>query len=505
MLALAIIGVVALALALRCAPLAFSPRGAGIDHWYWKSYIDTYRSDKRFPPSLPQYILEDHQWYPPLFPLLLAQLPAWMFNRFNTVIAIAIDLARLVMLLAVAYWSSDGAVSVIVVAGLLYATTPILVAYNIQLNPRGLAALMLDGLLILLLIQLDLGGPWWVWPVIVVIGSLILLTHKMTTQLFWFFILGTALVYRKWLLLLLIPASAATALVLSRGFYLNVLRAHWDIVSFWNRNRRWIGADLVRESPIYGDGQHERPEKLHRRGVSGVLRQMATLFGFNPAAWIGCLLIYERLWLGSPVLIFPTYLLVWLLLACLFACLTTFVRGFKCLGAGYLYLYNASLITSLLLGIAFKQTLVPEFSKPFIVGALLLSVGAVIAYYVFFHRNKRARVHEGLDHMIGALRQMPRGVVMCVPANWYEVVAYKTGHPVLWGGHGYGFRKLEPTFPRFLMPIRKIVEQYDVRYLVTMDGMLPPAVAAELPAATHVSHGEYHLYRFADAQSGRVE
>ncbi len=498
MVALTSLGVVLLALGLRFAPLSFSTRGAGIDHWYWKSYIDTYRRDKRFPPSLPQYILEDHQWYPPLFPLLLSELPAGVFDRFDTLIAIAIDLVRLLILLAVAYWQSSGAVSVIAIAGLLYATTPILVSYNVQLNPRGLAALMLDCLLILLLVQLDLHGPWWAWPIIAVLSGLILLTHKMTTQLFWFLVFGTSLIYRNWLLLLLIPSSVAAALILSRGFYVKVLRAHWDIVSFWNRNWRWIGADLIRESPIYGDGTHERTQKLHRRGVTGVLQQIVTLFSFNPAAWIGCLLAYERLWLGSPVLIFPTYLLVWLLLACAFACMTTFVKWLKCLGAGYLYVYNASLISPLLLGIAFKQTRVPELSKPFILGALACNVVAVVAYYVFFFRNKRARVHEGLEQVIDALRQMPRGVVMCVPANWYEVISYKTGHPVLWGGHGFGFRKLEPTFPRFLIPIRSILENYRVRYLVTMDGMLTPAVTAELPPARRVSHGEYHLYCFGD-------
>jgi hypothetical protein len=356
--------------------------------------------------------------------------------------------------------------------------------------------------LILLLILLDPGGPWWIWACIVLLSGLILLTHKMTTQLFWFLILGTALIYRNWHLLLLLPMSIASALVLSRGFYWNVLRAHWDIVSFWNRNWQWIGADLIRESPIYGDGRHERPEKLHRKGLFGVVQRFAMLFGFNPSAWIGCLLVYERVWLASPVLFFPTYLLVWLLLCCAFACLTTFVRWFKCLGAGYLYLYNASLITSLLLAVAFKQTLVPELSKPFILGALAANALGIVAYYVHFYRNKRGRVHEGLEHLVEQLRGMPRGVVMCIPANWYEVIAYKTGQPVLWGAHGYGFKKVEPTFPRFLIPVSEILRRYNVRYLVTMDGMLTPAVAGELSEARLVSRGEYQLYCFDSGVAG---
>jgi hypothetical protein len=500
-----IAAVLLLATALRAMPILLSPRGLGIDHWYWKTYVDTYRRERRFPPSLPLYLLDEHQWYPPLFPLLLAKLPDMVFRRVESFIAVAIDLARMVMLLVFAYVNTGGDLTVVTMAGLLYATTPIQVSYNVQLNPRGLGALMLDALLILLLVQLDRGGPFWLWGVIAGLSGLIPLTHKMTTQLFWFLVAGTALVYRQAALLLVIPCSVALALLISRGFYWKVLRAHWDIVSFWNRNWRWIGADPVRESPVYGDPNYERPSKLHRKGVRGAVQQAVILFASNPAAWIGCLLVYERLSMQSPVLFFPTYLLVWLLLQCLFACATTFVTPLKCLGAGYLYLFNTSLITSLLLGTAFKQTLIPSMSRPFILLALACNIFALAAYFVHFYRNPRARVHEGLEQIIEALRAFPRGVVMCLPASWYEVVAYKTGHPVLWGGHGYGFEKLEPTWPRLLIPLREVLRRYDVRYLVTMSGVLPPQLAAELPAATCISCGDYRLYCFSDGVSAHDE
>jgi hypothetical protein len=42
----------------------------------------------------------------------------------------------------------------------------------------------------LLLWRYDGQAQWWVWMPIVVLSGLILLTHKMTTQVFWFTILG---------------------------------------------------------------------------------------------------------------------------------------------------------------------------------------------------------------------------------------------------------------------------------------------------------------------------
>jgi hypothetical protein len=487
----------ALATALRITPLMMATRGAGVDHWYWKAWVETYRRERQFPPVLPQYILDEHQWYPPVFPLLLSLLPDRLFNRIDSFISVGVDLLRMLMLLAIAYWWTNGEMAVVAIAGLLYATTPILISYNIQLNPRGLAGLLLDALLVLLLLQFDGAGPPWVWGVILLLSALVLLTHKMTTQLFVFLMLGTALLYGHWQVAALLPAAVLLAIALSRGYYLDVLRSHWDIVTFWNRNWRWIGADLLRESPVYGDGSYERPEKLHRRGVRGVVQQLAILFGFNPAAWIACLLLYERLFAPQPVLFFPSYLLAWLLLTCLLSLLTTLVPRLKCLGAGYLYVMNASLMSSLLLATAFTHTALPALFQPFVLAALGCNVVAVATYYVHFRGNKRGRVQEGLDVMLNRLRTLPPGVVMCLPANWYDVVAYKTGQPVLWGGHGYGFRtRLEPTFPRFMMRITEAVPRYGIRYLLTMDGMMTPEFAAELPPSRRLSSGEYHLYCF---------
>src|SRR4051812_43306738 len=129
MIGAAIAGVLAFALALRAVPVLLAPHGAGIDHWYWKTYVDTYRRTGRFPPELPQYVLEEHQWYPPLFGVVLSWLPSTVFGRFDTLIAIGIDLLRLLVLLASAALRTQDA-GVVVMAGLLYATTPIQVSYN---------------------------------------------------------------------------------------------------------------------------------------------------------------------------------------------------------------------------------------------------------------------------------------------------------------------------------------------------------------------------------------
>lgn len=488
--------VLLLGFVLRVLPHRLSPAGVGIDHWFWKAYIETYRATRQFPPVLPQYLLDEHQWYPPLFPLLMARLPKALFDRWSHMVAVVIDLVRMSVLMLVAYVHGGREPVVMLIAGLTYATIPIQITYNIQLNPRGLGALMLDGVLILLLWFYPVATPWWAWAAAAILGGLILLTHKMTTQVFWFTLLISGLLYRDVRLLALIPVSVLVALVMSRGFYWRVFLAHWDIVRFWNKHWRWIGADQIRESPIYGDGTYERPGKLHPAGLRGALRQCSMMFAYSPAAWITCLLVFERLLAPSAILIFPTFILVWMVLPCVLAVLTTFVNPLKCLGAGYLYLYNSSLLASLLIAFAYRYTYNPVFSKVFVAAAIGLNLLVVAVFYVKFVANKKIRIDTAFDDMLAHLRAQPSGTVMCVPAHWHEPVAYRTGMPVLWGAHGYGFRKLEPMFPRLLLPIGDVISCYGVRYFLTMEGAVPEHFLAELPNATVHRMGEYRLYDF---------
>ena len=76
---LALILLLLFAAVLRLAPTLLAPHGVGVDQWFWRAYVDTLRREKLFPPKLAQFRLDAAQWDPPLFPVLLARLPAALF------------------------------------------------------------------------------------------------------------------------------------------------------------------------------------------------------------------------------------------------------------------------------------------------------------------------------------------------------------------------------------------------------------------------------------------
>ena len=481
---------------IRFIPHLIAPHGVGIDHWYWKSYIEEYRKNKRFPPLLPQFLLELHQWYPPLFPLIMAKLPKSLFDRYSHLLAIGIDLLRLALLMGAAYLVG-GKLNSLIGAGVVYALTPILISYNVQLNPRGLAALFLDMIVLLLVWLLWHEGMPWCWALVAFLSGLVLLTHKMTTQLFWFLSITSGLWFQDWHLLTLVPLSIFSALILSKGFYLNVLKHHWDIVTFWNRNRKWLTAHPVKESPIYDCPEYEPKTNYFGSGWKGPARRIQYLIGFNPWGWV---VFAASLWMygGDPMHTNLTnedaWMVQWLGLILVFMLMVTFIPFMHCLGQDYLYNYNAAFPAGLVVAMIWgglKHDIVVEY---LLLGTSLVCFLSICFYLWKLKRSKTQKIDSGMDNALNHLKDLPNGAVMCFPFHWNEVVAYKTKKSVLWGGHGYGFKLLEPVWPRILEPISEIVKKYQIKYLLTYEGYLPENFLAELHVGSLVSFGTYRLY-----------
>jgi hypothetical protein len=460
---------------LRYLALRFSDGAIRADQWFWRMYCDTVRQDRRFPPHLPQYVLDVQQWYPPVFPLLWSALPSRWALSAERWAALGIDLVRAVALLS-ATALVTGSPAALLVAGLVYASTPILVSYNVQLNPRGLGALWLDLLVLILVVGSPRQGLL-AWLLVGLLCGLVLLTHKMSTQLLWFLAFGLGIA-RDVRFLLLIPVSVLAALALSGGFYRKVAIAHWDIVSFWHRNWPWLQAHPIKESPVYGEPGYESSMKFYQRGLKGFRRHLRYLGGYAPSTWLlipVVLLRIEPFYAGDTLLETVTW---WWGFVMIFAVATVFFRPLRSLGSGYFYLYNAAFPSALLWALAWRRS-GPHWA---VVVMLAIGLGANVLAVLVYYRQFSGQAAEGgdLEQALEYLRSQPSGVVMCIPPQLYDLVAYRTAQPVLFGGHGYGFKMLEPTFPRLLVPIADLLDKYHVRYLLARTDGLPSALVGSL-------------------------
>lgn len=488
-----------LALLMRLVPVLISPHGSGVDQWYWRTYIETLRRDGSLPVKMPQYLLDEGHWYPPFFPWLMARLPELMFDRFSVQFAVFIDMLRMVLLVWAAWWLTGDIVAV-VVAGMVYAITPLLITYNMQLNPRGMGALFLDAMFLLVGAVLLQEISQWFWLAVFFLAGLVMITHKMAMQLFWFIALVGAGIAGDLRLALLVPGSVIAALILSGGFYRLTMRAHWDTVKFWSRNWKGNGVHPLLESPVYGEAGYETPGKFYRSGLKAWIRRLQFVIGFNP--WMPIVLAVGVVALidGNEFSSYQVLIYSWLALTFCFALLTTLVPVFRSLGQGYLYGYNGSFPAALALGVSWSAVGNTWYWWCAVFIGLLMCVSALMAFLRALRTSRTMKVDSSLDEAISRLAVLEDGPVMCFPQHWHDVVAYRTGKQVLFGGHGYGYHLLEPIFPVLRVPVRKIFEQYQVRYMLTYDGYLPVRFCVDLPPAEVETFGDYRLYKFTASQ-----
>lgn len=487
-----------LALLLRLIPSLLTPHGGGVDQWFWRAYIEKVRRDGRFPPDLPQFRLDRAQWYPPLFPWLLAKAPAVVFERYADWVAILLDLLRLGLLI-VAVRLITGSEMAVLVAGMVYILTPLLTTYNMQLNPRGLGALFLDAAWLCLLALYYFGAPLYLWGVTCVLVGLVFITHKMTSQVFLFVLVMAVAMLGEWRLLLLVPGGMLAALTISGGFYRRVLRAHADITCFWFRNWRWSGSNPILESPIYGEPGFESPSKFYRRGLSAWVRRLQFVIGFNPwmiaVMFVGGLVVAQGIALSDV----DAAIFFWLTATFAFGVLTTLVPQLRCFGQGYLYGYNGAFPAAM----AWGQTYLVQGEawtwRLVAVAGVAASGFALFKFFQALRSSRTMKVDAQLEQALSRLAQLPDGTVMCLPQHWHDAAAYRTGKPVAFGGHGYGFDLLRPVFPRLLVPVKDFLVAHRVRYLLVWQSYVNDKFLMDLPEASVEMFGDYRLYCFGDS------
>lgn len=454
------------ALPLRWAFIRISSHGA-VDHYYWMLYSNAVREQKRLPAVIEgKYLLEDErQFYPPGFAVLLSLLPkALRQGPESRYLALILDVVTLAILLGFA-WAAGLSRDALLAVAIVFGFAPALTTYNTQLTSRGLGNLFLvAGLLAQVMAAQAPTGAAWLWALSLVALAGVIVTHKMTTQFavvlwpFWTYALAqTGGTEAAWLtglspLAALILAVLVTGPAMQRGQW----RAHVDIVTFWNRNWRDLGAHQFRQSPIYGDPSEKTPMAYHQDGLKGIARHLILVVGSQPlAVFLPVTLFFS----ASP----PLWIVVWLVVAYVWALATLLINPLKCLGGGHLYLFNAVCPAALWWGFALKNP-TPETIALFVLGLTATAFSLSVSYR---RRSSRKAVSDdGMDRVIEHLKGLPAGRVAAFPVTAAERIAVETPHAVFWGAHGLGFRTLEPYWPVMRKPLETAFQEYGIDLVV---------------------------------------
>lgn len=418
-----------------------------MDQYFWLQYRNAARVQKRFPPNLPNYLLDIKQWYPPFFGWFLSVLPNRLF-KYSNLITQLLSITRLSFLIAVAFFLNIEMSAQLFLVIILYLTAPILIYYDNQINSRIFGAILVDILILLFWGYFEYQQDLLLVPILL-LTTLLLFTHKMSHQLYVFLLIGMSFFYMN--VIPIITYALSTLIGIFFFNYSNYLKAHIEIVKFWHRHRYQLGAHQFYDSGIYGKKDFFSSNKLHGRNIKFTVKKIALILGMFPFI----LFIFFNLELNYFGLIIVTTFI--------FILLTSFFNFMFCLGAGYYYVYN--LVTA----IGFYLLLTPiEYSIRNQILLLMIFVMTILSLLKYSnglkHQKDNSEFKDALEFLINS--HIDR--LLILPFLLADEVSFKTNKKVFWGGHGYGFLWVEPYYPVFNEKIEHAIHDWNLGAILLM-------------------------------------
>ncbi|MEA2040398.1 MAG: hypothetical protein U9N82_11325 [Thermodesulfobacteriota bacterium] len=474
-------------LILRILP-HLSKEVGGADCWFYLIYVRELKKNKKFPPKFHYFIL-DHpeQWYPPGFPLFLSLFPESLLQKWHWLISPIIDCLHGLIVYFFCYWFT-GSLYASIAAGVSYAVVPTLYSENRNLNSRALSSLLFSANMLCLFLFVK--SPSWTLAVpLLVSGFLVLMTHKMATQVMAFAYLFLGIHLWKAYVPLLFLVIMGLTFALSAGFYGKVLKAHFDILAFWRRHIDEVRAHQVFESHVYRD-PNRKTDRLYLPGWRGVSKKIINLLAHNP------LILMLPLFVKAG----PDFFSGWLFAVIALILLTTFFSPMIFLGEGFKYIKYLAFPQSLFLGIYACSVKEILWANIVIAAFGLLSLGVMVYLHIYTNREslgKVSGVDNSLKEILEVVRQLPGEKFLCLPTPIGEVLAYKTGKKVLSGGHGYGFNNLEGFFPVLQRPLEGFFKEYGIAYFLLDEEFVPVSHFSmdDSVLLKLTSSGKYSLYQ----------
>lgn len=449
--------------AIRLYPL-WPHRNRGCDAYYFMMCAEALRRNRRLPIRLPlRYVAElREQWYPPGFPILLSLLPPHWLKANHWILNHILDSVVAVMMFMLIRPVAGDLVAAAAVA--FYALQPAIIQEFVSLTSRPLGMILQLVVLIAGLLATSQGS--WLAGVTAVVAMVFLIySHKLSLQLLWFLLPFLALVTGYWAWVGILIVGYAVAALIAPRFFIKTQRSHLDITEFWSRNWRLLGAHPVRQSPIYGDGE-THAEYYSPTGMGSPLRFVYQVFRMNVFVLFVPLAFATR---GSDLLQFCA----WWTLGIYFWVLATYaVPNLRCLGLAQQYV---------------KFAYIPVFAcVAFFVSAhgtvwtWLLCAGCTIITvrsYLLTVKSMRTAAPDRSDRvgdLASKLSQLQNARLMVFPYHLYDQIVYLTGAQVLWGTHGYGFKRVESFFPVLREPLETILARFRVSHLVVDSSFVEP-------------------------------
>lgn len=446
----------------------------GVDVWTRLIETDLVRKNRHHIPQKKigdGFIIEGFFDYPPIFPWLLSFINKKILLEIQGFIAPIFDIVQNVLIFLIAYQITSR-IDIAILAQLIYASIPLLVLENSYLTPRSLGYLNFTLAFYPLLLFSTAPKPIYLLFGFVFV-TLSFFTHRFATQSLLFASVFFSIIDKTPFYIFIFFAGMALAIIISKGYYLTVLKGHLYNIYFWVKNYKYRFAHQIRGLV---------PEK--RRDLVG---QVYYLLGtFTPITLIG-----TNLWLIVPLAITFTHIfnsdlflhnqpyneLLYIKMSYLttfFYILSTLVLSIKFLipiGEGQRYLEMITASTSILTALTISALLNTDYRTiTLIIFTFILITNISLTIFlqikgIIQDKNRsRTKGMEQIFSFINKYKIRPR--ILCIPHQITTMVLYNTRAKVFVNVATSELMKVSDVYPILKYPIKDIAKKYNLNILV---------------------------------------
>lgn len=438
----------------------------GVDVWTRLLETDHVRkAGHKIPGKISgQFIINGYFDYPPIFPFLLSFFNKKTLEKYQGLIAPFFDsLNNLLVFWVAFYFTKDLAISILAQA--IYTFSPLMSLENSSLTPRSLGYLNFNLAFLSSILFVDTGNSLFLISSLI-FTTLIFLSHRFAMQSLFFVSFFLLLYNGNWFYIAIFFFGFCLASLITKGYYLRVLKGHLYNIYFWIPNRDFRFAHQIRGIEKW-IGKKDFIEFVYL-----MLSKLAPLSMIGTNLWVLAplsILFYKLIPLPFIQLNVPDFIYFFTLWVVFFYFLgipilmTAFLR---CIGEGYRYLEMAALPASVVASWLFFSLLKSQYNLItilFFAAIFCVNFGLILYVHIKIIKDRNRSVTSDMEGAFKFLNKQKNIFrILCIPHQNTTNVLYHTKHKVFVNADNKGLMEVESVYPVIRWPLTDTVKKYNL-------------------------------------------
>ena len=431
--------------------LAHYYKNDGIDRWRWLLFSKAIRDNSlRTPTYIDRYIFKHRFSYPPLFLKILALIPNKKRENYSYLISPIVSLFEgfLIFFFVLKISNSIAAASISLA---LYSTTPANIIENFYLNTRCFGQFIFTLSIFSIYFYVTEGRLFFA----ALLATCILLnSHRMTLQLYFFSIIAISFYFETLRPLLLLLLSVLICIVITKSQCLVNFKAHYTQLNYYRilfqKNKEKIS---IKVKPL-----------------------LLAIFGRN--LYLGlAYYIYFTNNVGFSQL--ANYCIIISAIILFAAISSTFIKDLLFIGEGYRYIGFATPFVAIFLGINYNY-----INNNVLILFFIISILAVLyKHYIFLFGISspfnNTKINEELEKILDSifLNKNINYRFMSYPPVYDDYVAYHYENTVVaFHDNGLACEDMKEFTPHFLVNpnLSNLIDKFKIDVLVSHKKIMTP-------------------------------